>query len=131
MSNYVKQVGGSHYEKEFQHWDFVTYDNVPYLLAVATKYIDRWRKKNGLQDLEKSITYLEKADKMGVKPHIHTPSKFLEYTKGMNNEDFLIIKQILDVRSENQVSSIAMIEKLIEKYYSGEEASPSYVNQDR
>lgn len=54
------QVGGSHYKSEYQHWDWVDDAYIRYYEAVATKYITRWRKKNGLQDLQKSIHYIDK-----------------------------------------------------------------------
>ena len=56
-----KQVGGTHYAGTTQHWDMVlsALDN-RYLEGNATKYLARWRKKNGVQDLEKAEHYLEK-----------------------------------------------------------------------
>lgn len=57
-----RQVGGDHYQKkEYQHWDWVCDINLHYLLACATKYVARWRDKNGIQDLEKATHYLDKA----------------------------------------------------------------------
>ena len=57
----VKQVGGSHYGGvEFQHWDFVLQTGQDYLSAVATKYLCRWRQKNGISDVLKSISYVDK-----------------------------------------------------------------------
>lgn len=57
-----RQVGGDHYQKkEYQHWDWVCDINLHYLLACATKYVARWRDKNGVQDLEKACHFLEKA----------------------------------------------------------------------
>lgn len=57
-----RQVGGDHYQKkEYQHWDWVCDINLHYLLGCATKYVARWRDKNGVQDLEKAIHYLDKA----------------------------------------------------------------------
>lgn len=57
-----RQVGGDHYQKkEYQHWDWVCDINLHYLLACATKYVARWRDKNGIQDLEKARHYLGKA----------------------------------------------------------------------
>ena len=58
-----RQVGGSHYKSQFQHWDFVAYylDN-RYLEGQVTKYVSRWRKKNGLQDLEKAEHFLSKLE---------------------------------------------------------------------
>lgn len=55
-----KQVGGKHYQSAFQHWDFVNIVSVPYLPAQVIKYLSRWQKKNGLQDLEKAEHFLEK-----------------------------------------------------------------------
>ena len=54
------QIGGDHYKMDYQHWDLVIELNIPYLFAVATKYITRWRSKNGIQDLKKSIHYIQK-----------------------------------------------------------------------
>ena len=52
-----KQVGGAHYRSSFQHWDWVVDNNVPYHEGNFTKYMSRWRKKNGIQDLQKSYHY--------------------------------------------------------------------------
>lgn len=56
-----KQVGGTHYNQvTVQHWDLVLLNRLPYLEAQITKYVTRWKKKHGAQDVEKSIHYLEK-----------------------------------------------------------------------
>jgi hypothetical protein len=69
MSANDKQIGGAHYQKaEYQHWDWVCDIELHYLLACATKYVTRWRDKNGVQDLDKAIHYLEKARERGVRP---------------------------------------------------------------
>lgn len=54
------QVGGTHYNTEYQHWDLVEAIEMPYLEGNATKYLSRWRKKNGVQDLEKAKHYIQK-----------------------------------------------------------------------
>lgn len=59
-SNYVKQEGGDHYQSTYEHWDWVQEAGIGYLVGNATKYLVRWRKKNGVQDLLKARTYLEK-----------------------------------------------------------------------
>jgi len=59
----TKQVGGSHYKTAGaqQHWDVAAHlYGEAHFKCTATKYISRWRKKNGVQDLEKSKHYLEK-----------------------------------------------------------------------
>ena len=60
------QIGGNHYQGEYQHWDFVCDTDLHYLLGCATKYIARWRKKNGIQDLRKASHYLTKAEDRGI-----------------------------------------------------------------
>lgn len=57
---YVAQEGGDHYQAEYQHWDWVIDCQIHYLPANCTKYISRWQKKNGVQDLWKAMTYLDK-----------------------------------------------------------------------
>jgi hypothetical protein len=59
--SYPEQVGGTHYKADVQHWDVMEGADIAYLEATASKYIVRWRKKGGPQDLEKAATYLERA----------------------------------------------------------------------
>jgi hypothetical protein len=59
-ARYVAQEGGDHYQAEYQHWDWVGDVGLGYLAGCATKYVSRWWKKNGLQDLLKARTYVEK-----------------------------------------------------------------------
>ena len=62
MSANDKQVGGTHYQTgSEQHWDLMAelYGDAHFKCA-ATKYISRWNKKGGIQDLEKALHYLEK-----------------------------------------------------------------------
>ena len=56
-----RQVGGSHYQTGgMQHWDFVEHFRMDYFQGQITKYLLRWRKKNGIEDLEKARHYLDK-----------------------------------------------------------------------
>lgn len=55
-----RQIGGSHYAGGYQHWDFVREMGLDYLQGCATKYVARWRKKNGVEDLYKALHYTEK-----------------------------------------------------------------------
>lgn len=59
--SYPEQVGGQHYKADVQHWDVMEEADVAYLEATASKYIVRWRKKGGPEDLKKAATYLERA----------------------------------------------------------------------
>ena len=57
---YVAQEGGDHYQSIYQHWDWVIDAEIGYLAGNATKYIARWRKKNGVDDLKKALSYVDK-----------------------------------------------------------------------
>lgn len=59
-----KQVGGSHYISEYQHWDWAIDMKIGPIEYAATKYISRWWKKHGpekgVEDLEKAKHYIQK-----------------------------------------------------------------------
>jgi hypothetical protein len=58
-----RQVGGAHYKgSDYQHWDWVCDIKLHYLPACASKYVSRHRGKNGKEDLEKAIHYIDKAE---------------------------------------------------------------------
>lgn len=54
------QIGGNHYASSLQHWDVVELYGIGYIEGNATKYVTRWRKKNGIEDLRKAMHYLVK-----------------------------------------------------------------------
>lgn len=55
------QIGGNHYKTDGEeHWDRVARLGLDYFQAAATKYIERWRLKNGIEDLKKARHYLDK-----------------------------------------------------------------------
>lgn len=55
------QVGGNHYKNQsIQHWDYVAANDLDYFQGQITKYVSRWKDKNGIQDLEKADHFLKK-----------------------------------------------------------------------
>lgn len=55
------QVGGDHYKGEaIQPWDFIISNELGFLEGNVIKYVTRWKKKDGLRDLEKARHYLDK-----------------------------------------------------------------------
>lgn len=83
------QIGGGHYKaRRYQHWDFVCDTGLHYLLGCFTKYVSRWRDKNGRQDLEKSLHYLHKAEERHVSPPELTDqvAKYTELFASQHNE---------------------------------------------
>lgn len=54
------QVGGDHYKgMKIQPVAFIVANNIPYREANAIKYLCRHKNKNGLQDLEKALHYVQ------------------------------------------------------------------------
>lgn len=57
------QIAGDHYRRanpEYQHWDLVADFNMNYYTGCLTKYVARWREKEGVKDLQKAVHYCEK-----------------------------------------------------------------------
>lgn len=57
------QVGGDHYRKhssEIQHWDYAELKQFDKWQYQITKYVERWKDKNGILDLEKARHFLDK-----------------------------------------------------------------------
>lgn len=62
MSANDRQVAGDHYQTDGeQHWDRQwKLHGRGYFVGCITKYVERYHKKNGVQDLEKAKHFLEK-----------------------------------------------------------------------
>lgn len=61
MSALDIQVGGSHYrDMVIQPYEYIMANDIPYSEANIIKYVSRWRRKGGLEDLRKAQDYLTK-----------------------------------------------------------------------
>lgn len=54
------QVGGEHYQNAIQTWDYIVSNELGYLEGNVVKYVSRYKKKNGIEDLKKAQHYLQK-----------------------------------------------------------------------
>lgn len=122
------QIAGDHYKKvSYQHWNMVNEANLGYILGCATKYISRWQDKNGLEDLRKSIHYLEKADEDLLLPE-ENPEYYkyfkLFYTQFGNKEQEIFELIWLCEYGE----AIKLINELIEEVECG--PTSNYVDPD-
>ena len=56
-----RQVGGEHYKNDFkiQPIEFITANKLSFIQASIIKYICRYNKKNGKEDIDKAIHYCE------------------------------------------------------------------------
>lgn len=65
MSHYdeqreASQVGGRHYKSAIQPIDYIDANSLGFHEGNVVKYVTRWRKKDGLQDLLKARDYLDR-----------------------------------------------------------------------
>ena len=122
------QIAGNHYASPYQHWDFVE-DALfgLYLEGQITKYVYRWRKKNGVQDLQKSAHFAQKLSESicagytspselnseyGVDPTEHINRFIAENQLGSEEAD--IIRRIALWRTQEDVKhAISIIDGLI------------------
>ena len=105
------QIGGDHYKArlEYQPWDWICDTNQHFLIGNATKYISRWRDKDGRKDLLKAKHYLYKATELqiaapGASPLTH------KFRSQLCGEDSTIILLIMD---NDFRAAVCAIEQLI------------------
>ena len=140
------QVGGAHYKVSagLQHWDLIDNYRVGYLEGCASKYLTRWRKKNGLQDLQKAAHYLRKLyearaglgfqEQLERRPDVPT-AVVMQFAldNGCPAAETRILGLILRWESTHTIDLARReVETLITRHSDeGAEASIGYVNQDR
>lgn len=84
MSANERQVGGDHYRSQLQHWDMIEDYGIGYLEACATKYVTRWRRKDGVEGLEKGAHYLEKLLERSRGPRGSVPNGIVDFYSSCN-----------------------------------------------
>ena len=123
----TRQVGGAHYNATYQHWDLVADSGIGYFEGQITKYVTRWQKKNGAQDVEKAIHYFEKLvslyqeGRMYQARHWAAPvaseyfKKFLAANK-LSSEEITIFIGLLQYRSISELIAVGpLLHALLKK----------------
>jgi len=60
MKTHKVQVGGNHYrEMKIQPIEYITKNGLNYAEGNVVKYVSRWRKKGGIEDLRKAKHYID------------------------------------------------------------------------
>lgn len=83
------QYAGDHYKTEYQHWNLIPamgYGH-EYYSAQASKYLTRWRKKNGIPDVLKGQHFIEKLLDLAVS----RGNKFLPYGHVKTDADLQLV----------------------------------------
>lgn len=58
-TNKRPQVGGAHYELPIEPIDFILANDIPFCEGNVIKYVCRYKKKNGVEDLKKARQYID------------------------------------------------------------------------
>jgi hypothetical protein len=144
MTANSKQVGGTHYQQGYQHWDMVADFQLGYFPGQITKYITRHKRKNGRQDVEKAMHFLEKweehmlQEKLDAYDRFHTATLMLDALyryradNALGQDEWSIVYQCCVTRGLRAVRYLRIyIQRILDTQYSDAEAGPGYVNQDR
>lgn len=132
MSANETQVGGVHYQSPLQHWDFVALCRIGYMRARIMAYVQRWRKKNGVQDLRKGQHFYKKLmENLGtpVDELLELPLRCAEV--GIGLEDYFkandvggperyIISMLLSRDYDNLALGLHKLSQLIDEQTGGE-----------
>jgi hypothetical protein len=120
------QIAGDHYQTEdkYQLWDLFVDINLNFLLANAVKYIYRCKRKNGINDLEKAIHYIDKFFSLDIDKQINLleqqdvttfdlPIAFMEKETNLSQLQKRLITYLCSI---NQFKSIKDAENFIKRY---------------
>lgn len=108
----VEQVGGDHYQKPIQAWDYIVANKLGFLEGNVVKYISRWQEKDGLKDLEKCLTYVqkcievEKARLAALEPGKKDLAAAIEWTNWYSGTRPLSRSQKVEVVLRNGITDI-------------------------
>ncbi len=134
-----RQVGGTHYGGgAYQHWDWAWDAHLDSFQYPITKYLARWKRKDGLKDLDKAHHYLVKYIEVVSReksrrdePSFTNFQRHKEWAQleGLDNAQFRITGKIMSwVIIEELYETLGMLERYIDEQKGG--PTPAYVNQD-
>lgn len=83
------QVSGSHYkEMKIQVVEYNMANGIPYMEGNVIKYVSRWRKKGGLDDLRKAKHYLDLLIENEEKDADKKPKSEIVFTGGLHHPTY-------------------------------------------
>ena len=107
------QVGGTHYKTNYEHWDLVVFTDMGYLEGNITKYMTRWRKKDGVKDLLKALHYLNKLIEVYA---IYGSARMQSHERVMEEVAKFTIANELNAREQEFIEILCVYEALEELY---------------
>lgn len=103
MNANERQVAGTHYEADYQHWDFVVDAKLGYFEGQITKYVSRCYKKNGLQDVDKALHFADKAYELAMQGKIERKAGIVHIT-----DMVMILNRYRDAQKLNALQDLVV-----------------------
>jgi len=70
----MRQIGGEHYKTgKSECWDIVADHKLDYFQGQILRYVMRWNKKNGVEDLKKAEHFLQKYIELIAEGRVEDP----------------------------------------------------------
>ena len=129
-----KQIGGTHYQTAIQPIDYITANNMGFCEGNVVKYVTRHKGKDGRQDIEKAIQYLDFILKY---QYDNVPVK-VDYSDFYQDDDygtgFLVVDSLVTLLSDHRADRVADdlerdLEFLLQKYSNLDEDDPFYIGK--
>jgi hypothetical protein len=140
MNANERQVGGTHYQNPFQHWDLAHELDLGYYEGQISKYITRHRFKKGKEDAEKALHF---TDKLAELVRLHAKPARHKYVTQQRLDDYCAANKLNELEKRIlwllfcwcSLSDLSMVRlliiNLIDRTYGIDEGEPGpgYVNQ--
>lgn len=108
-----RQVAGTHYKKPVQHWDFVTAAGFSYLGGQVTKYVSRWKDKNGKVDLQKAEHFLQKMIELHPQEmEVITPQEYAT-AQGLSFEESVVVSCLFSYEQGGDPLMLALAQQAL------------------
>ena len=114
-----KQVGGSHYQSDYQPLDLILKYNLNFIQGSVIKYVTRHRRKNKEEDLLKALSLCETGlnfDKYNFL-YYDVNNEVYDYCKKNELNSYLYEKLIIDILKKDYQDAIDNIKAIIKTEY--------------
>lgn len=114
-----KQVGGSHYQSDYQPLNLILKYNLNFIQGSVIKYVTRHRRKNKEEDLLKALSLCETGLNLDKYNFLYYDVKndVYDYCKKNELNSYLYEKVIIDIFKKNYQDAIDNIKAIIKTEY--------------
>ena len=114
-----KQIGGNHYQSDYQPLDLILKYNLNFIQGSVIKYVTRHRRKNKEEDLLKALSLCETGlnfDKYNFL-YLDVNNDVYDYCKKNELNSYLYEKVIIDIFKKDYKNAIDSIKAIIKTEY--------------